>query len=172
MSETAFFGAWFRLRTYFVEGDNMSQYCIYCGKELDDKSNFCSNCGKQTSDEARTTNIGEHHQPNCSMTKAKKTIIIGSVIAVILFIIGIAVGFENFDYIQDASIFGGPSWKYEAPSLAEWAEENGNKALFGVFLMFSAVITEIVTLVLFCSAKNAENLKQVFDEIKEKQFKG
>lgn len=149
----------------------MSKYCIYCGKELDDKANFCSNCGKQTSVEAHTTSISEHRQPNSSMTKAKKTIIIGSVIAVILFIIGIAVGIEHFDYIQDASIFGGPSWKYEAPSLAEWAEENGNKALFGVFLMFSAVITEIVTLALFCSAKNAENLKQVFEEIKEKQIK-
>ena len=149
----------------------MSKYCIYCGKELDENSNFCSNCGKKIENTEQTPNINEPHSSNRPMPKTKKTILIGSIIAVVLFIIGIVVGAENFDYIQDASIFGGPSWKYEAPSLAEWAEENGNKALFGVFLMFSSVITEIVTLVLYCSAKNAENLKEVFNEIKDKQSK-
>ena len=139
----------------------MSKYCMNCGEPIKENTNFCPNCGKQL------TNTLDENSPSPSadtMSKSKKTIIIGTVIAVILLFIGICVGADNWNDLKYATIFGGPSWKYDSPSLAEWAESNGNKALAGICLIISAAITEIVTLVLFCSAKNAENIKQAFKE--------
>lgn len=139
----------------------MSTYCMNCGEPVKETTNFCPNCGKQL-----TTTLEENTPSSSTKTisKSKKTIIIGTIIAVILLFIGICVGADNWDDLKYATIFGGPSWKYDSPSLAEWAEANGNKALAGICLMISATISEIVTLVLFCSAKNAENIKQAFKE--------
>lgn len=139
----------------------MSKYCMNCGEQIKEHTNFCPNCGKQL-----TTTLDET-SPSPStdtISKSKKTIIIGTVIAVILLLIGVCVGADNWDDLKYATIFGGPSWKYDAPYLAKVAESDGNKALAGIFLIVSATIAEIVTLFLFCSAKNAENIKQAFKE--------
>lgn len=139
----------------------MSKYCMNCGEPIEETTNFCPNCGNQL------TPALDENSPSPSadvMSKSKKTIIIGTVIAVILLFIGICVGADNWDDLKYATIFGGPSWKYDSPSLAEWVEGNGNKALAGICLIISAAVTEIVTLVLFCSAKNAENIKQAIRE--------
>ena len=138
----------------------MSKYCINCGEPIKETTNFCPNCGKQLTDslnETSTTSVE-------TMSKSKKTIIIGTVIAVVVLLIGICIGADNWDDFKYATIFGGLSWKYDSPSLAEWAEGNGNKALTGICLIISAVVTELVTLVLFCSSKNAENIKQAIKE--------
>lgn len=138
----------------------MAKICISCGKHIDENSKYCPHCGKITS---ITYNNSQR-----KLVRSKKTIIKGSIIAIILFIIGIAIGANNFQYIPSASIFGGPLWQLDRPALAAWVEANGNKGLLGLVLIVSAIITEIVTLVLFCSAKNAENLKEVLDAVKEK----
>lgn len=139
----------------------MTKYCINCGEPVKETTNFCPNCGKQLT----TTNNQNVTSPSAdTMSQAKKTIIIGSIITVVLLVIGICLGSDNFDDLKYATIFGGPSWKYDSPSLAEWVEGNGNKALAGVCFIFFAIITEIVTLVLFCSAKNAENIKRAIRE--------
>ena len=138
----------------------MSKYCINCGEPIKETTNFCPNCGKQL-----TTSLNEISTTSTeTMSKSKKTIIIGTVIAVVVLLVGICVGADNWDDFKYATIFGGPSWKYDSPSLAEWAESNGNKALTGICLIISAVVTELVTLVLFCSSKNAENIKQAIKE--------
>lgn len=139
----------------------MSKYCMICGEPIKETTNFCPNCGKQL-----ITTLDENApSPSAdTMSKSKKTIIIGTVIAVILLLIGICVGADNWDDLKYATIFGGPSWKYDYPYLANIAENDGNKAVAGISLIISAAITEIVTLVLFCSAKNAENIKQAFKE--------
>ena len=138
----------------------MSRYCVYCGKQLEENANYCHGCGKRSTNNCKRQSIRTN-------AKSKIIIIIGSIIAVALFVIGMAVSFENFDNIRYATIFGGPSWKSEAPSLAEWAEKNGNKALFGIFLTFWAVIVEIATLILFCTAKNTEHFLQLSNDIRE-----
>lgn len=138
----------------------MSKYCINCGEPIKETTNFCPNCGKQL-----TTSLNETSATSAeTMSKSRKTIIIGTVIAVVVLLIGICVGADNWDDFKYATIFGGPSWKYDSPSLAEWAEGNGNKAFAGICLIISAVVTELVTLVLFCSYKNAENIKQAIKE--------
>ena len=143
----------------------MSKYCMNCGEPIKETTNFCPNCGKQL-----TTKLNEStFSPTADkMSQSKMTIIIGTIIAVILLLIGICVGADNWDDFKYATIFGGPSWKYDSPSLARWAEGNGNRALAGICLIISSVIAEIVTLVLFCSAKNAENIKRAFKEGREK----
>ena len=143
----------------------MSKYCTNCGEPLKERTNFCPNCGKQQ------VTIQDENPP-CPPTnqshRSIRTLIIGTVLALILLIIGISVGGEYFEYLEDATIFGGPSWDYIAPNLAEECEAWGNKAFAGLCWIISAVITEIVTLFLFCSAKHAENIVRAFKEGQKK----
>ncbi len=73
------------------------QYCVHCGKQIDDDSSFCPNCGKPTNDEPIVDSRQIISEPVSDTKSAKKKDSILSIVAAVFALLGwIAYGIFAF----------------------------------------------------------------------------